>query len=312
MQLGLVIYIGRNNMALTRDESLSLYGTEAYTAWPEEGAQQDWIATDGSKGMQAGGGGGYEDIFAMLGLGGGGGGGGGSSVQTPGNWGNFLFNTKIRENNPQVEQYARNNGLSYEMAALQLYNRGEVGEDWPEFPRQTGAEGGQPFSFDWEQAEKDALEKLRPYYEEKLAEAEGDVNLAKQRIEEDYQQGRRFREEDIGVEKEGWAMGEPRELNELLENLNKRGVLQSTIRTGEEEYLGDTQRRRREAVERTLRRREEIAGLEKGRGVEDIERQFPRFKREMEEEKKQRALELAGTEQQKGYQRYTAEAQRFV
>ena len=28
-------------MALTRDQSIRLYGTEAYTAWPEEGAQQD-------------------------------------------------------------------------------------------------------------------------------------------------------------------------------------------------------------------------------------------------------------------------------
>ena len=32
---------GKNNMALTRQQSLSLYGTDAYTAWPEDAAAQD-------------------------------------------------------------------------------------------------------------------------------------------------------------------------------------------------------------------------------------------------------------------------------
>ena len=49
---------------------------------------------------------------------------------------------------------------------------------------QTSTGGGNypQFSFDWAAAENEALEKLKPYYAQKLAEAKGDVNLAKQRI----------------------------------------------------------------------------------------------------------------------------------
>lgn len=68
--------------------------------------------------------------------------------------------------------------------------------------RSDGA-GGTPnipsFNFDWAAAEKTAFEKLRPYYEQKLKEAGGDVELAKKRIEEDYTTGNRYRSEDTAT-----------------------------------------------------------------------------------------------------------------
>lgn len=278
--------------------SLIAQGYGGYAGWDDGPAQADFNATGGQGKYTGGGGGstgGYDvsSIMSMLGLGGGSGGGAASVNPNDAN--------SIKAAYPGYAGWNDSAAIIADFRAT-----GGAGKEGG------GGGAGGAFNFDWEQAEKDALEKLRPYYEQKLSEAQGDVNLALSRIEEDYQQGRRYRTEDLAVEQEGWGMQEPRELSSLLEGLNRRGMLQSTIRTEDQQNLDDTQRRRREAVERGLRRREEVAGVERARGTEDINIKFPRFKAELEEEKKQRALELAGTKQQQGYQRYMAEAQRFI
>ena len=53
-----------------------------------------------------------------------------------------------------------------------------------------------PFDWDYEQAELDALEKLRPYYEELIERAEGDWERALAYLTEDYDTGQRYRRED--------------------------------------------------------------------------------------------------------------------
>jgi hypothetical protein len=179
-------------------------------------------------------------------------------------------------------------------------------------PGGAGSTSGGAFSFNWEQAEADALEKLRPYYEEVLAEARGDVERAKQIIEEDYQRGVRYREEDLQVAQEGWAREEPRQRNALLEDLNRRGFLQSSIRTGEEEYLTETQTATREATERALQRQEELAGVERSRGVEELDIKLPRYERELMEEKKTKAADMATMKYGRDYDKWLAEASRFI
>ena len=52
------------------------------------------------------------------------------------------------------------------------------------------------FEFDWYQAEFTALQKLEPYYTELLEEANFDMNLAIQRLNEDYATGTRQARED--------------------------------------------------------------------------------------------------------------------
>jgi hypothetical protein len=44
-------------------------------------------------------------------------------------------------------------------------------------------------------------EQLRPYYEQKLRDAKGDIELAKKYILEDYKTGKRYREEDLKMMK---------------------------------------------------------------------------------------------------------------
>lgn len=177
----------------------------------------------------------------------------------------------------------------------------------------TGAGGqvGGAFNFNWDQAEKDALEKLRPYYEEVLAEANYDINKATTIIEEDYARGSRYNAEDLATGQAGFAMVEPREQNELMTGLNKRGVLQSTIRDEEQQYLTDTQQRRREALQRTMDRRNELAGIERQRGIEDVATKGSRYTRDLGEEKKEKALSLADMKYQRDWNRFAAETSRF-
>lgn len=179
----------------------------------------------------------------------------------------------------------------------------------------TGADfvpGAGAFNFNWEQAEKDALEKLRPYYEEVLAEADYDISRAKTIIEEDYARGTRYNTEDLAVAQEGYAMAEPREKNELLTGLNQRGVLKSSIRDYEQQYLTDTQRRRREALQRSVDRQNEVMGIEKQRGIEDVTTKGTRYKRDLGEQKKERSLSLADLQYQRDYSRFLTEAGRFT
>ena len=162
------------------------------------------------------------------------------------------------------------------------------------------------------QAEKDALEKLKPYYEEVLAEARGDVARAKQIIEEDYTLGRRYREEDLTTQTRGAQMEEPRETEALLSGFNRRGLLYSTPRTQEEGELGERQRRRREAITRAISRQEETSGIQRRRDTQELDIGLPRYERTLEEQKKQQAFGIADIAETKRQQRSAAEIARFL
>ena len=95
------------------------------------------------------------------------------------------------------------------------------------------------FTFDQAAAEKAAMEELRPYYEKLLTIYNGDVNLAKKRMEEDYARGLRYKAESTAT-----GMGDIADtraerdrkfklaLGDLDQEMNTRGLTTSGIKTG--------------------------------------------------------------------------------
>jgi hypothetical protein len=187
-----------------------------------------------------------------------------------------------------------------------------------------------PFNFDWTKARQDALIALTPYYEQKLKDAKGDVELAKNLIEEDYKTGKRRREEDVkrvetyGAEDkkdqlETDTMTATEETRNTNADLNRRGVLfgemdkdqqspQAPISEYAKSYVLEPQNRRQQlrrmAIERVFKRQSEIAGIERTRGDEDAtttrqrgiaeqDREFPRFQAALEEEKRDKAANVS-------------------
>ena len=171
--------------------------------------------------------------------------------------------------------------------------------------------GGNPlgipaFNFDYDLAEREAFAKLKPYYEQKLREAEGDVERAKGIIEEDYARGVRFAEEDTATQLAEHDRLKQDEIFNTLAELNKRGILAGQIDPGANERgesrapvsdiaqrftlgpLTERQKARRDTIERALRRQQEVQGVEKQRGLQALDIELPRFKRGLEEEKARR------------------------
>lgn len=154
------------------------------------------------------------------------------------------------------------------------------------------------FQFDYEQAEKEALEKLRPYYEEKLGIAQGDVMAAKKMIEEDYEKGKRLRAEDVETQtKEHEILAEEEKRNTLAE-LNRRGLLFGQVAEGQakapySEYaqtyafnpLQEKQSARKLAIERALQRQEEQATTTRKKGLEEQDTAIEKYKRALNEER---------------------------
>jgi hypothetical protein len=210
-----------------------------------------------------------------------------------------------------------------------------------------------PFMWNQEQAERDAMEKLRPYYEELLAEAGGDVELAKKRLLEDYDNGNRQtmedfttiteratsdyilaqgqREQDVATKTERtareyatnkqqqtedflsqsqeYARLVPEEKAKVLDALNRRGLLQSSIRTAEQANLTARQQARQEAIQKALERKDQLARTTVAQSNQDLARAFERAQLAGEQglsrtqEDAQRKFERANLETQTGYSR---------
>lgn len=179
------------------------------------------------------------------------------------------------------------------------------------------------FSFDWSAADKEALEKLTPYYEGLLAQAQGDIDLAKQRLEQDYQTGIRQRAEDQTSQTAEDKRAALEETRNALTNLNTRGVLigektpgdQSTSAAPTSDYansyylnpMKERQSARALAIQRAFSRQQEQSDLTKGRQMEDMATQFSRYKGNLEEEKKNKAInQMAPLQYQQELAKYNA------
>lgn len=201
--------------------------------------------------------------------------------------------------------------------------------------------GGAGFNFNWSAVEKEEFEKLRPYYEKKLADAQGDVTRAKTLLEEDYQTGMRrtqedesmaarYRNEDLATQGQGLALDAEQELRDARGALNQRGVLIGE-RSAEQQGAAPTsdyaqkwfldpmkqrQDARRLAVERSIQRQGEVAGLDaqrqrealetaKRRGIQEQETQYDKYRKLLEQEQKEKAvLQMTPLRYQQEYQKY--------
>lgn len=165
----------------------------------------------------------------------------------------------------------------------------------------SGSGGNIPaFSFDYAQAEAEARAKLEPYYAQKLADAKGDVELAKRYIEEDYQRGMRTAAEDRATQLTEDATTAREETDVVREGLNKRGLLFGEIPMGQQisaaplsglaqnqviNPLQQKQAARKQAIERAIARQEEVAGVTRTRGIEEQNILYPRQEQALLEEK---------------------------
>lgn len=186
-----------------------------------------------------------------------------------------------------------------------------------------------PFNFDWTAARNDALAELTPYYEQKLKDAKGDVELAKKYIEEDYQKGIRISREDyereirttnedLTTQTAEDTLTRTQETREARAGANRRGTYVGQIQPGAEtsaapessfyqEYIGkplsEKQRLRKLAIERAITRQQEVAGVtkqrddesyttERERGLTAQNIQYPRTQAELEEEKREKAFNV--------------------
>ena len=195
---------------------------------------------------------------------------------------------------------------------------GSSGSSWDEFAKLFGLSAASPIEVPpikvktYEEYEALALEELKPYYKRILKEEGGDVKKAKGRLEEDYQRGIRIQREDWKTAKKNYGpqmtAGEspiqyynrtkaeygtmPTEGISQFSNLNRRGVASSGIATTEGNKLRTSQEARQEAIDLSLKRYNERAGINRARSLEDIASNWARRQFMLAEEKKTNAAIL--------------------
>lgn len=228
--------------------------------------------------------------------------------------------------------------ISYDAYGNQYIDPGAGGGSGSNYP---------PFNFDWAKARLEAFDPDHPensvlgrYYLQKLEETKGDVELAKKRMVEDYNNGLRYstqeydvgtrtRAEDLASGLQELGITSAEETRDTRGSLNQKGVLLGEIgrdkpgesRAPESGYaqnfflqpLGERQALRKQAVERAISRQGEMAdiafakekeqmGLEKTRGLEDQNLIFPRVERALQEETRGKAYGTPGIGAQGAYE----------
>jgi len=199
-------------------------------------------------------------------------------------------------------------------------------------------------NINYDQFQQQAMEELRPYYERLLKESNYDIDLAKQRLEEDYQTGRRYAKEDSTKELDT-LLGQtaPMETRNTLDNLNQRGLLDSvipnqkqdqmsvTLPSGENkayqpvttanfggvagsevDRLRQSQASRQEAIERALKRSDEQAMLDRQRKNQDYETQRQRTTFNMGQEKAEKAATLGESKYNRAIQRAVTQKEEIL
>jgi len=177
----------------------------------------------------------------------------------------------------------------------------------------SGGGGFPSFSFDFGAEQANAYNQLKPFYEQLLNFAGGDLDLAKRIINYTYQQGMRESTGQYQEEQKGFGLTFPRETSQQQTEQNRRGILSSGFAQTERQRLQASQDLRKEASERALSERESRLGAEKGFGTEEKLRGYQKEAFDYEGERRKEASGMASdkfTIKQAEYQGNLAKAQR--
>ena len=140
------------------------------------------------------------------------------------------------------------------------------------------------FNFDYAGAEAKAMADLTPYYTKLLQMYGGDVALAKQRLDQDYERGLRVKTTATEWEKQTNEIQRAERqrkfdiaLKDLDQQMNQRGIYTSGITTqaenkakADEAYQQAAIDRQNQELDRGLQQYKEQAGADYLKGVEDL------------------------------------------
>jgi len=162
-------------------------------------------------------------------------------------------------------------------------------------------------NFDWTAEVQAAYRKLVPYYTKVLEMAGGDLDLAKRIIESNYSQGMRENKQEYEQAAREQALTFPQEQEQQIATLGRRGVLggvsEKQLAEGtagglagqEAQRLLESQKIRKEAIERALENRTERLTSEKGFGTEQAQTGFEKTKLTTARQQEQEAAGMASS-----------------
>jgi hypothetical protein len=231
----------------------------------------------------------------------------------------------ISGNDPEIEQYARTNGLSYEVAAHQMYYSGGGGAQPEEQPTDEDPFAGlietitkdvvpQALEFDVEAARRAAEQEWGPYMDELLQDYLTEVEIGRQR-----------EAENLATSLETLGLGGTRTAEDLATVLEQYGTTGTRAQEDTVRLLDLLGGRRGEFLEKIEREspliQEAIGGRAADRGMffsgqreEEQRRQLEAVQRAREAYEREYAYQVGGAEtglarKQEDIQRGTAQAQ---
>lgn len=241
------------------------------------------------------------------------------AIQDISNYSDFLFKTGIGGNNPQVEQYARSNNLSYEEAAVAMYRQGRVGTQSPEYGDMVSSQTSGTFFFDSAYEAEKAFGDLGPYYDRLLKESRGDINKAISRLTEDYDTGQRREKQDQAAAIRLQEISQEQQRKSLMNQGLQRGITSASAYeqpTGldqslgifgqQKAQLGEVQDLQKQNLINPFLRGAEDQLKSKTRTEEDLRTKQTRYESELEQQRRREASELQTTRQQRAYTGYQA------
>lgn len=192
-----------------------------------------------------------------------------------------------------------------------------------------GGGGGNSYGFNFESEVDKAFEELGTYYNRIIDEAGGDLNKALSRLKEDYDTGKRFREQNFNLNNKAMVLAQDsfaKDATQAFKTLQTRQLARGINRgsmydPGGDKGIADTERGmlnkdvasgqakldlNKESAQLGFDQQGELADTNLLRGQTDLPVQFDRFKKNAEEERKYKAGELALSRQQRAYQRFEA------
>jgi hypothetical protein len=184
-----------------------------------------------------------------------------------------------------------------------------------------------PANINYSDLEKKALEELTPYYTKLLDTYNGDIDMAKSHLKQQYELGlRQTRTNQEATQKENFNNVYKQEMGQTTDDLARRGLLgttagkqeglSTTLSTGEKlggekkmaygglggsriSLLQSSQQARNEAIQRAIKQKEEETGLQISQNEEKTTRSKQQKAQELEQQKRVEATQLGASRYQR-------------